>query len=219
LNPVDLKLLWGRAGGMCSRPGCSEDLTAIVEKGAYIVGEMAHVMGRKPTARRGTVKGGSDKYENLILLCPTHHTHVDKAPEGTYPEELLYSWKAEHESAIRTAGKTERFAERSELKREIFRLLTANKAIFEALGPHSDVARVDPISNMFSIWQLRRLDRVLPNNRKILNLLDINRDLLRPSEMNVIEAFRIHAEAYEQHLYERLDRYPTFPKEFPNLFS
>jgi hypothetical protein len=219
LNPVDLKLLWGRAGGMCSKPGCSEDLTAIVEKGAYIVGERAHVIGRKPAARRGTVEGGSDKYENLILLCPTHHTHVDKAPEGTYPEELLHSWKAEHESAIRTAGKTERFADRSELNREIFQLLTANKAIFDALGPHSDVAKVDPISNMFSIWQLRRLDRVLPNNRKILNLLDINRDLLRPSEMNVIEAFRVHAEAYEQHVYERLDRYPTFPEEFPNLFS
>jgi len=204
---------------MCSKPGCSEDLTAIVEKGAYIVGEMAHVIGRKPTARRGVVDGGSDKYENLILLCPTHHTHVDKAPEGTYPEKLLHSWKVEHEGAIRTAGKTERFAERSELNREIFRLLAANKAIFDTLGPHSGVAKVDPTSNMFSLWHLRRLDRILPNNRKILNLLDTNHDLLRPSEMNVIEAFRVHAEAYEQHVYERLDRYPTFPKEFPNLFS
>jgi hypothetical protein len=28
---ADIKLLWGRAAGICSRPGCQEDLTRLVE--------------------------------------------------------------------------------------------------------------------------------------------------------------------------------------------
>ena len=85
ISNVDIKILWGRAGGRCSHPECTEDLTSLVESGNYVVGEMAHVIGNKPTARRGTPEGGEDTYDNLILLCPTHHTHIDKAPEGTYP--------------------------------------------------------------------------------------------------------------------------------------
>src|SRR5258705_12817349 len=50
---LDIKLLWGRAGGRCSAPKCNEDLTTLMESGGYVIGEMAHVIGRKPSARRG----------------------------------------------------------------------------------------------------------------------------------------------------------------------
>ena len=84
INSVDIKILWGRAGGRCCKPNCGEDLTALIASGNYVVGEMAHIIGSKPSAARGVLEGGSDAYENLILLCPTHHTHIDKSPEGTY---------------------------------------------------------------------------------------------------------------------------------------
>jgi hypothetical protein len=219
LNDVDIKLLWGRAGGICSKPGCNEDLTALVEKGAYVVGEMAHVIGRKPSARRGRPEGGADTYDNLILLCPTHHTHIDKAPEGTYPEDLLRLWKRKHEDVIRKAGATMKCSTRHDLFREVSRLLGANKAIFQELGPRSETAVENPTSNLFSAWQLRRLDRILPNNRKILNIIDANANLLSPDDINIVEQFRVHAEAYEQHVFERLDKYPTFPQAFANLVS
>lgn len=219
MNVVDIKLLWGRAGGICSKPGCTEDLTALVETGAYVVGEMAHVIGRKPSARRGIPSGGGDTYENLILLCPTHHAHIDKAPHGTYPEALLHDWKSEHEKAIRTAGRTERFESFDELRRNVSRLLTSNKTIVDALGPRSEVATSDPNSNMFSIWNLRRLDRILPNNQKILNLIDANCKLLSPDATTATERFRVHAEAYEHHVYNPLDSYPQFPLEFGSVFS
>lgn len=97
----DEKILWGRAAGICSNPDCRDDLTELVENGIYTIGEMAHIIGKKETARRSIKGGGSDSYYNLILLCPTCHTHVDKAPEGTYPESLLHAWKNEVE-ALRT---------------------------------------------------------------------------------------------------------------------
>ena len=219
MDIVDIKLLWGRAGGICSKPGCNEDLTALVENGAYVVGEMAHVIGRKPSARRGRPKGGSDAYDNLILLCPTHHTHIDKAPEGTYPEDLLRRWKSEQEDLIRKAGSATHCSTRNDLSREIMRLLASNKAVFEALGPRSEAAVKDPMSNLFSAWQLRRLDRILPNNRKILNIIDANAKLLSAEDVRIVEQFRVHAEAYEQHVYERLDTYPTFPQVFADRFS
>lgn len=219
ISEIDIKLLWGRAGGMCSKPDCTEDLTALVESGNYIVGEMAHVIGRKPTAKRSTPEGGPDTYNNLILLCPTHHTHIDKAPEGTFPAELLHDWKRKQEETIRSAGCTIRYVSFEELRREISRLLATNRAVFRAFGPRSDTAVTDPSSNLFSIWELRRLDRIVPNNRRILNLLDANASLIPSSNLEVAERFRVHAEAYERHVVHRLDSYPLFPTEFEQAFS
>ena len=220
ISLVDIKLLWGRAGGICSKPDCTEDLTALLESGNYVVGEMAHVIGRKPGARRSTPEGGEDTYDNLILLCPTHHKHIDKAPDGTYTIEMLQEWKRKQEELIRNAGKTKRFNNFQELRLEVCRILAANKAIYDAFGPLSEVADRDPNSNMYLIWELRRVDRILPNNRKILNILDANNDLIEDSKiMTAIEKFRIHAEAYEKHVYHRLDSYPLFPSEFSEVFQ
>ena len=83
ISERDVKLLWGRAGGCCSKPGCAIDLTKEVEGGDdYVIGEMAHMIARSPDGPRGRAGGGDDTYANLILLCPTHHREVDKAPEG-----------------------------------------------------------------------------------------------------------------------------------------
>lgn len=43
-----------------------------------------------------------DSVDNLILLCPNHHTEVDAAPV-TYPVEFLRRMKREHEQAVMSA--------------------------------------------------------------------------------------------------------------------
>jgi hypothetical protein len=219
IGSVDTKILWGRAGGRCSMPGCGEDLTSLVEKGNYVVGEMAHVIGSNPTAARGTPEGGADTYDNLILLCPTHHTHIDKAPEGTYTVEMLHEWKKNHEAEISNAGKTEKFDNFNKLRLAVAKLLIANKTVFDAFGPKSEVAEADPMSNAFLVWELRRIDTILPNNRKILNIIDSNQDLIEDvSVIQVIEKFRVHVESYENHVYRTLDNYQLFPTEFSEVF-
>lgn len=218
ISEIDIKLLWGRAGGRCSKPDCTEDLTALVGGGGYIVGEMAHVIGRKPSARRSNSAGGSDTYENLILLCPTHHTHIDKSPEGTFTIEVLHEWKRVQEESIKMAGSTKRFGTFGDLRKAISRLIASNKATFDAFGPSSETAKSDPSSNLFSVWELRRLDRILPNNREILNLIDANPDHIDSSFIAIVEKFRVHAEAYERHVFHTLDSYPLFPSEFAEFF-
>ena len=220
ISEVDIKLLWGRAGGRCSKPDCDEELTVLVETRYYSVGEMAHVIGKKPTATRGIPKGGSDKYDNLILLCPTHHTHIDKAPENEYPPKLLHDWKKQQEVLIRNAGKSTRFGNFAELQNAVYRLIFSNKIIFDNLGPLSEIADNNPNSNAYLIWELRRIDRIIPNNRKILNLIDANLDLVKDvTTIQLVEEFRMHAESYEKHVYHRLDSYPLFPTKFAEVFS
>lgn len=219
ISNLDTKILWGRAGGRCSHPECDEDLTVLIHTGNYTVGEMAHIIGNKPTAARGTPDGGEDTYDNLILLCPTHHTHIDKAPEGTYTVEMLHKWKQQQEDIIRNAGKSLKFNNFEELRLAVSRLLISNKIVVEQFGPLSSIADEDPSSNIYLIWELQRVNKILPNNRKILNLIDSNEHLIEDiSIIKLVEEFRIHVESYEKHVYHRLDSYPLFPKKFSEVF-
>jgi hypothetical protein len=217
INEKDIKILWGRAAGRCSHPKCLVELTSSLDNENYNIGEMAHIIGRRPTGPRGISCGGENTYDNLILLCPTHHTLVDKAPE-TYTIEILQRWKEQHEKRINDAYKTEKFDTFDGLRRFVTRILIANKEIINTFGPISDTAQRDPESNLFSVWELRRLDRIIPNNKKILNVIDSNIEIVPSDILSIVENFRSHAEAYEKHVYDRLDSYPIFPKQFEQEF-
>lgn len=93
------KLLWGRAGGLCSicRIKLSEDKKA--SNDAYPFGEQAHIVAEEPEGPRGKSSLTADQrnsYHNLILLCPTCHTKIDKSADD-YPIELLHRLKSQHE--------------------------------------------------------------------------------------------------------------------------
>lgn len=210
-----VKLLWGRAAGTCSNPSCRADLTVLLEDGrGFNVGEMAHVIASSPSGPRGDDNGGSDEYKNLILLCPTCHRTIDKAPEGVYSVELLHQWKQDHETGIRASGAALKFSGPVELKAYVARLLHENRALWATLGPQSLVAQADPGSNMHEVWALRKLDSIVPNNIKIINAIEANVTLLNSAEAALFFQFKIHAQAFERHQYKRLDTYPLFPVEF-----
>src|SRR3546814_25057 len=101
-----VKILWAAAGGRCGFPDCWERL-CYHEAGPiapYTLGEMAHICGDKPGSNRHNpdqTDAERDDYRNLILLCPTHHTLIDrKENEAAYPVELLLEMKAAHEARI-----------------------------------------------------------------------------------------------------------------------
>lgn len=216
----DYKLLWGRAAGICSKPGCQKDLTVILENSpSYNVGEMAHIIAKKPYGPRGIAEGGSDAYDNLILLCPTCHRLVDKAPEGTFPVEMLDKWKAQHERLIRRRGTETTFEDAEKLKRAVRLLLMENRIIWRDLGPQSNVALSNPGSNLHRVWDLKKLNTIVPNNNKIINYVEANQGLLSDAEYNSFLLFKQHANAFEENQYERLDDYPCFPGEFGEAFG
>src|SRR6056297_2901770 len=116
----DTKLLWGRAAGICSNPECRKKLTATgVDGQSFLTGEMAHQIAQSPDGPRGAEDGGDDTYDNLILLCPTCHRTIDKAPEGTYPVELLQQWKVVHEAWVDSLASEGTFTTAEEVAQEI----------------------------------------------------------------------------------------------------
>lgn len=214
------KILWGRAAGICSNPSCREDLTVLIKGNCnFNVGEMAHVVARSPDGPRGESGGGSDEYENLVLLCPTCHRTVDKAPSGVYPAAMLHRWKVEHERAIRVSGSNLIFNSVRELKAFVVGILAENKALWRSIGPHSESATTNPGSNLHEVWTLRKLDTIVPNNAKIVNAVNANIAFLTSEETAAFLDFKIHAGAFERHQYQRLDIYPTFPAHFEALMK
>ena len=61
---------------------------------------MCHIVAVQPKGPRGQprlTENDLNSYENLILLCPTHHAIVDNQPE-TYTPDMLRRWKDIHEA-------------------------------------------------------------------------------------------------------------------------
>jgi hypothetical protein len=104
----DHKMLWGRAGGHCAI--CRTPLATISQIGlASVIGEEAHIVGRKEAGPRGKSPLSAeqrDSYSNLILLCPTHHATIDDIPNGPqeYTVDKLQHIKAEHEAWVMAQG-------------------------------------------------------------------------------------------------------------------
>ncbi len=97
----DIKLLWGRSAQRCAFPDCRIKLTQDKKSASasFPLGEQAHIVGRTKTDFRGKSnlsKEERDSYYNRILLCPTHHTVIDKNLDD-YTVEKLHLIKDQHE--------------------------------------------------------------------------------------------------------------------------
>lgn len=209
---IDIKKLWGKAAGRCSL--CEMNLLPILEQSPEMIGEMAHIIGYKKDAARGDAEQQYDNsYNNLILLCPTCHTKVDKA-EHVFTVDVLKCKKQTWENKVE-----ERLLGRApdtlpELCREIVRLLAENYEIWHGYGPESAVAQRNPLSNMASFWMYRKLDTVIPNNKRIINLLELRKELLPLSLYKLCCKFKEHAVMFERNCYSPMDNATRFPVEF-----
>jgi hypothetical protein len=108
----DLKRLWGYAA-QCFFPGCGKLLIeqATDSDPAAVLGEICHIESSSPDGPiRVTATpigdGDRDRYDNLILLCPTHHALIDKQP-NTYTADELRRWKRDHEAWVRSSLESE----------------------------------------------------------------------------------------------------------------
>jgi hypothetical protein len=214
-SPKDTKLLWGRAAGLCSNPSCRKKLTAVgAGRESFLTGEMAHQIAQSKKGPRGSANPGADTYDNLILLCPTCHRTIDKAPDGTYPIEQLNDWKRDHEAWVDSWPTAEEFDTPQEMAAAILELLGENRMHFEEYGPRSELAQRNPGSSAHAIWIARKLDTLLPNNRKIVQILDSNKHHVRGDIHATSLKFKMHVAGFEGNQYERVEYYPLFPKEF-----
>jgi len=222
-----IKLLWGSAAGRCSFPGCGKRLCLpeSEESAPYTIGEMAHIRGEKPDALRhdaSQTDAERNGYANLILLCPTDHTTIDKHENlKTYSVNALLNMKAQHEREVADRFKSDVCTTKEQVARLIHPLLVQNHTVFENYGPHSEVARKNPESQAHAVWLSERLATILPNNRRMAELTAAHAGLFTPDEQKVLAAFEVHARGYERWVEDELayEAVVRFPKEFDALIS
>lgn len=209
-------MLWGRAAGKCA--WCNLDLLPSLPGG--VLGEMAHIIGRRKSGPRGEeVTLSNDElnhYDNLILLCPTHHKMIDKDPEK-YSSADLHKMKDDHESR-RLA---QEFGEIVSLFQYALKLLDENKSILDMWGPRSPAAIRNPASQVYDLWAIRKTARIIPNNNEIIKAFEKNLNLLSVDQNKIFVEFKNHAVAFEENTHERLDReaVPEFPLSFRNMLE
>ena len=90
------------SGGHCQFEGCPCNLFQDEITGAeFNNSNIAHIVAASPDGPRGSEDSYmlSDKIENLMLLCPTHHKEIDTDTE-TYTVEKLKKIKQEQEEKV-----------------------------------------------------------------------------------------------------------------------
>ncbi len=222
ISEKDIKKLWGLASGLCSAPGCQRDCLPFLDlKDPTVIGEMAHVIPRSKDWTRGDGESaGDDTYENLILLCPTCHTTVDKAPAHAYPRDVLLKWKVDHEARRSTLG-IPSYQNVRELADAIERMMQENHLVWKQFGPVSELAKQNPYSSGARIWAFQKLSTVVPNNNRISQLLTAHKHFIPLNDWSVCAAFIQHASAFEQSAYHRMDgqAVPCFPADFGSFIA
>jgi len=93
------KVLWGRSGNRCAI--CKHELVidATRHDDESVVADECHIISSRPSGPRCDSSYPSDKldsYENLILLCRTHHKMVDDQT-ATFTTDILRQMKCNHE--------------------------------------------------------------------------------------------------------------------------
>lgn len=97
-DPV-VKTLFAHSGNLCAfididnGRGCEEKLTD--PRWEKVNARIAHIRGRRPGGPRfDSDLANPDIFDNLILLCPLHHTRVDDLEPRKYTVEVLEDMKA-----------------------------------------------------------------------------------------------------------------------------
>ena len=98
MREKEIKILWGRSGNRCAI--CKLELTP--DGSRETLGEMAHIVAKSSDGPRGDETMSVEQrnaYDNLILLCPTHHAEVDKTPDD-WSIYQLHTIKRGHEEWV-----------------------------------------------------------------------------------------------------------------------
>jgi hypothetical protein len=195
------KILWSAAAGRCSFPDCSTPLISTTDGVSAVIGEMAHICGDKRGAARYAENQDEimrDSHENLILLCPTHHTLIDKAENvASYTVSLLKKLKNDHEELVAKALQHGSM-NKSMLVSELSMCAAQNKVAWEEYGPLSERAQKQPHNDRYAeTWRYKRLTVIVPNNRKMAALLNRHYAVFEITRHSAISKFLEHVNSYE----------------------
>ena len=142
------------------------------------IAEMAHVIPHGDAGPRQSERPvgafQADSFENLILLCPTCHTIVDKDPDG-YRRATLLGWKSNHLAALAHRQGVRAYEGRKQVRQAVLAAMAENRAIWNEFSP-SDGTRFeyDPESETAKTWEQRVRGVILPNHFRIQAIVKAN---------------------------------------------
>lgn len=99
-------------------------------------------------------------------------------------------------------------------------LLNKNKNLFREFGPNSSLnSEKDPIKQDINLWKIIKTNEILPNNKKIRELIEQNENIILPIDRNLFEKMKHHIMAFEAHVLDETINYRNnqFPDEFEKL--
>ena len=190
--------LFAASAGYCQRPKCRRPLFVDTGTQNVHIAEMAHIFAANNTGPRPNLALTPEQrgaFENLILLCSSCHTEIDKAPTD-FPDAEVARWKEEHAAKLASLFGAAEYGSRAEVRTAIEPALLENRVIFQDYGPNNEY-RLNPESEMAVTWKRKMLSTIIPNNRKIILVLDANRRHLLSAELQTLEIFRQHVDDLE----------------------
>jgi HNH endonuclease len=160
---------------------------------------------------------------NLICLCSRCHTGFDREKRIS-AEDIRTAKQRLQERLLRLIAEGqvpmgEHFTSLQELCAAIEDLLTQNELVFLTFGPQSPLAEVAAGPTAADVWHRERKKTILPNNRRIIDLLQQHRRLYESAREfpDLAEQFIAHARSYEAYVEEVHDTHQYFL--FPKLFA
>jgi hypothetical protein len=205
--------LFGAAANRCQNPGCLDELFHDVGGETVHVAEMAHIVAAAdagPRANKAFSRAARGRFENLILLCPTCHTKIDKQPDF-YTDATILGWKRDHQRQLDMLFGAIDLPDRQAVRGAVEPLLRQNRTIFDLYGPNS-AASEDPESDMPTLWRAKLLSTTLPNSYRMLAILVKNSRHLNPEELQTVSLFQEHVHDLAQRcLNSRIPSGMRFP--------
>lgn len=213
--------LFAASAGYCQNPNCANALFVDASGKSIHIAEMAHVFAANNGGPRASPKLSKQErgaFENLAMLCANCHTVVDKAPDA-FPYSLMLAWKREHANKLVGIFGAVQCGNRAAARLVVEPLLAQNRAIFQLYGPHIDAAR-NPESGAAEQWKRKMLASILPTSRRMLAILDANRQLLSGDEKATLERFRQHIDDLEAfHIEGNRQDASRFPGELSEILE
>jgi hypothetical protein len=162
------KILCLALGGICAFLDCGVNLVSVAAAGEEtIIGEFAHIVAEQRQGPRGGEEireSERNKASNLILLCASHHTIIDRNPH-IYSVHVLRQMKADHEKRMAAATKKNV----AQLKQEL---------VDETV--HSTLLRVSQLPRYVYSAECDYKESQKDEVRKLINYSDVPRDELLP---------------------------------------
>jgi hypothetical protein len=213
--------LWSQCGGYCQNPSCNKLLFRAVVDEVVSLANVAHIIGHGSSGPRSDHELADyidrDGIENLLMLCLDCHKVVDEL-ERAFSVETIQAWKVAHAQKISSLFAVPNIRNEHLLLAEVNDLLDLNCAIFREYGPYSDNVLKGGGGDGLRIWRKRCLDTILPNNQRIIGLIENNkRNFPYPWDVYPqLVQYKLHAEAFQDNCLtdHKINDYKLFPRSF-----